>query len=51
MSKTCFAASKEVCGDQGHGSDRFHVVPQAVEVRDEGWRSGPKPRDPEEANA
>jgi len=34
MSKTYFAAIKEVFGDQVHVIDRFHVVQQAVEALD-----------------
>ena len=51
MSKTFFAAIKEVFGDKVHVIDRFHVVQQAVEVLDEVLRSVQKQLDPEEAKA
>jgi transposase len=51
MSKTFFAAIKEVLGDKVHVIDRFHVVQQAVEVLDEVLRSVQKQLDPEEAKA
>jgi transposase len=51
MSKTFFAAIKEVLGDKVHVIDRFHLVQQAVEVLDEVLRSVQKQLDPEEAKA
>jgi transposase len=51
MSKTFFAAIKEVLGDKVHVIDRFHIVQQAVEVLDEVLRSVQKQLDPEEAKA
>jgi transposase len=51
MSKTFFAAIKEVFGDKVHVIDRFHVVQQAVDVLDEVLRSVQKQLDPEEAKA
>ena len=51
MSTTCFAALKEVCGDKVQGMDRFDVVQQAVEARDEVWRAVHTQRDPEAAKA
>ena len=40
MSKSFFAAIKEVFGDQVHVIDRFHVVQQAVEALDSVLLSG-----------
>ena len=51
MSKTFFAAIKEVFGAKVHVIDRFHVVQQAVDVLDEVLRSVQKQLDPEEAKA
>jgi transposase len=51
MSKAFFGAVKEVCGDRVHVIDRFHVVQQAVDARDEVRRSGQKQRDTDEAKA
>lgn len=51
MSKTFFAAIKEVFGDKVHVIDRFHGVQQAVDVLDEVLRSVQKQLDPEEAKA
>src|SRR5713101_6420329 len=51
MSKTFFAAIKEVFGDKVHVIDRFHVVQQAVDVLDEVLRSVQKHLNPEEAKA
>jgi transposase len=49
MSKTYFAAVKEVFGDHVHVIDRFHVVQQAVGALDEVLRAVQKQLDPEEA--
>jgi transposase len=49
MSKTYFAAVKEVCGAHVQVIDRFHVVQQAVGALDEVLRSVHKQLDPEEA--
>ena len=49
MSKTYFAAVKEVCGDHVQVIDRFHVVQQAVGALDEVLRAVQKQLDPEEA--
>jgi transposase len=49
MSKSFFAAVKEVFGDRVQVIDRFHVVQQAVDALDGVLRSVQKQRDPEEA--
>ncbi len=49
MSKTYFAAIKEVFGDQVHVIDRFHVVQQAVEALDAVLGSVKKHLDKDEA--
>jgi transposase len=51
MSKTYFAAIKEVFGEQVHVIDRFHVIQQAVSALDEVLRSVHKQLDAEEAKA
>ena len=51
MSKTFWAAIKEVFGDKVHVIDRFHVVQQAVDALDEVWRAVHKQLAPEEAKA
>ena len=50
-SKTYFAAIKEMCGDQVHVIDRFHVVQLAVDALDKVLRAVQTPLDPEEAKA
>src|SRR6266705_908169 len=49
MSKSFFAAVKEVFGDRVQVIDRFHVVQQAVDALDGVLRSVQKQLDPEEA--
>jgi transposase len=49
MSKSFFAAVKEVFGDRVQVIDRFHVVQQAVDALDRVLRSVQKQLDPEEA--
>jgi transposase len=51
MSKTFFAAIKEVFGDKVQVIDRFHIVQQAVDALDEVLRAVHKQLDPEEAKA
>jgi len=51
MSKTFFAAIKEVFGDKVQVIDRFHLVQQAVDALDEVLRAVHKQLDPEEAKA
>jgi len=51
MSKAFFAAIQEVCGDQVHIIDRFHVVQQAVEALDAVWGSVKNQRAKDEAKA
>jgi transposase len=51
MSKTFWAAIKEVFGDKVHVIDRFHVVQQAVDALDEVLRAVHKQLAPEEAKA
>jgi transposase len=49
MSKSVFAALKEVFGEQVQVIDRFHVVQQAVDALDRVLRSVQKQLDPDEA--
>jgi transposase len=51
MSKTYFAAIKDVFGEQVHVIDRFHVIQQAVSALDEVLRAVQKQLDAEEAKA
>jgi len=49
MSKTYASAIPQLCGEQVHVIDRFHVVQLAVDALDGVWRSVQKQRAPDEA--